>query len=138
MTLSFFVGRYTVKPSVIQGVPDTIIVKDTVRNEFVQKAVSDRGKRKAQVQDSLITINVEYDSETDKFNIDYVAKLTTTIIKQVDTIFVKTIFPMDTVEVPEKPFWDFEKGFYTGMIAAVGAIASIGYAVYKLITAGKQ
>jgi len=41
---------------VIQGVPDTIIVKDTVRNEFVQKAVSDRGKRKAQVQDSLITI----------------------------------------------------------------------------------
>ena len=45
---------------------------------------------------------------------------------------------MDTVEVPDAPFWNFEKGVYTGIIIATGVIVAIAYGVYKIITAGKN
>src|SRR5690606_27288244 len=140
LAVGYFIRGCTI-PETIVNKPDSTYtvpgkIDSTVTERYVEKSITvkpktEGHKKKAVIKDSLITIDIEYDTETDSITASYIAKLNTLILKQVDTVFVR--FSMDTVKVPEKPYWNFEKGVYTGIAITVAIIGSIAYAIYKVI-----
>jgi len=159
ITLSFFAGKCSV-PKITQDTPDSLVVglPDTTVSHWTAdveitnipairegNVFTGKVKRKVALKDSLgivrdsITINATIIHDLDRSAFDLLLEdLTIPIyeVVRVDTVFKQ--FKMDSVEVPAPPFWNFEKGVYTGMIIAVAVITAIGYGVYQILTVWKN
>jgi len=130
ITLSFFAGKCSV-PKITQHTPDSLVVglpDTTVSHWTADVEITDipairegniftgKVKKKVALKDNLgiirdsITINATIIHDLDRSAFDLL--LNEIVIPVYEVVRVDTVFrhfKMDTVEVPDAPFWNFEK-----------------------------